>query len=264
MADIAYYLEDFKRIEDSAGRDARVLLETTRNDILAEIASRPSENRVYQLDEILSAVEHRISMLRYDYINTLENAVAAITRVGIVLGMAPLPSPSTSSLIGISPQLIRGLVSYRADRIKGLTDEIYDKISDVIRRGVLTGKSSDEITDQLGSVIRDRGTFGALNTRATFVFNTEVHRAAEMATQEGLNETGKALPTLRKRWLATLYHTRQWHIEANGQEVPYNEPFTVGGEKMMYPLDPAGSAKNVVNCMCVCIPVVPGANNGAS
>jgi hypothetical protein len=54
-----------------------------------------------------------------------------------------------------------------------------------------------------------------------------------------------------KRWLATEdARTRPDHVEADGQVVPFDQPFTVGGFQMMYPHDPTAPAKEVVNCRC--------------
>jgi len=45
------------------------------------------------------------------------------------------------------------------------------------------------------------------------------------------------------------------HIELDGEVVPKNERFDVGGEFLQFPRDPAGSAGNVVNCRCRTLPV---------
>lgn len=42
--------------------------------------------------------------------------------------------------------------------------------------------------------------------------------------------------------------TREWHADADGDEVPVGEPFSVDGEDMMYPGDPDGSDENTINC----------------
>jgi len=39
-----------------------------------------------------------------------------------------------------------------------------------------------------------------------------------------------------------------------GQEREVEEPFDVGGEKLLYPRDPAGSASMTINCRCVSAP----------
>jgi len=54
-----------------------------------------------------------------------------------------------------------------------------------------------------------------------------------------------------KEWVAVGDNkTRTAHKDANGQQVPLDEPFNVGGEKLMYPGDPNGTAGNVINCRC--------------
>ena len=42
------------------------------------------------------------------------------------------------------------------------------------------------------------------------------------------------------------------HKNANGQQVLLEEPFTVGGEKLMHPGDSSmgASAKNIIHCRC--------------
>lgn len=44
--------------------------------------------------------------------------------------------------------------------------------------------------------------------------------------------------------------TRTDHQDADGQEVGLGEAFTVGGEDLMFPGDPAGSDENTMNCRC--------------
>lgn len=54
-----------------------------------------------------------------------------------------------------------------------------------------------------------------------------------------------------RTWNAVMdARTRPEHAAADGQQVGLNEPFSVGGEDLMYPCDPTGSAGNVINCRC--------------
>lgn len=56
---------------------------------------------------------------------------------------------------------------------------------------------------------------------------------------------------VNKRWLATPDdRTRPTHREANGQTVPMDQPFNVGGDLLDYPGDPDGSDGEVCNCRC--------------
>ncbi len=57
-----------------------------------------------------------------------------------------------------------------------------------------------------------------------------------------------------KTWLtAEDDRVREEHVEADGQTVPIDQPFDVGGEALDYPGDPAGSDAMVCNCRCTVI-----------
>ena len=87
--------------------------------------------------------------------------------------------------------------------------------------------------------------------RGAMIARTETHGAANFAMHQTAKQTGL---TLVKEWVSAQDdRTREDHSEANGQTVPIDEPFNVGGELLMYPGDSAGSAGNTINCRCVSI-----------
>jgi hypothetical protein len=54
-----------------------------------------------------------------------------------------------------------------------------------------------------------------------------------------------------KKWLTRLDgNERPTHADANEQTREPSQPFSVGGEPLMFPGDPRGSAGNVINCRC--------------
>lgn len=60
--------------------------------------------------------------------------------------------------------------------------------------------------------------------------------------------------TVVKRWNAVIDSvTRSAHLRANGQIVPHNVPFLVGGERLPSPGSSAlgASLPNIINCRCV-------------
>lgn len=82
---------------------------------------------------------------------------------------------------------------------------------------------------------------------------TRVQNAARIDVGKHGEELGF---TMMKEWVATNDdRTRDEHNEADGQQVPVNEPFIVGGEKMMYPADLSmgASAWNTINCRCTMV-----------
>lgn len=61
----------------------------------------------------------------------------------------------------------------------------------------------------------------------------------------------------KKEWLTSIDgRERPEHAAANGQIVAQQDAFTVGGERLMYPGDPAGSPWNTINCRCTTLPVI--------
>lgn len=58
-------------------------------------------------------------------------------------------------------------------------------------------------------------------------------------------------------WLSAHdQYTRDAHADADGQIAKKGVKFLVWGERLAYPGDPSGSAKNVINCRCTIAPVV--------
>jgi uncharacterized protein with gpF-like domain len=88
--------------------------------------------------------------------------------------------------------------------------------------------------------------------RAATVAATEVGGAENAGALAGAaylqDTTGK---TILKVWRAhDDERTRVAHHNADGQEHPLTQPFTVGDEQLMHPGDPTGSASNVIRCRC--------------
>ena len=91
--------------------------------------------------------------------------------------------------------------------------------------------------------------------QAARIARTETHNAASFASHTYNKKTADELDIkMLKKWVAVAdERTRTAHVEANGQTVPMDEDFTIGGAKMEYAGDPKGGAKNVVNCRCVIV-----------
>jgi len=80
------------------------------------------------------------------------------------------------------------------------------------------------------------------------VARTGTPGAANFGAQAAANATGLIL---RKDWVAAGGgRTRDDHRRAGGRVVAMDAPFIVGGDRLMYPGDPRGSAEQVINCRC--------------
>lgn len=94
--------------------------------------------------------------------------------------------------------------------------------------------------------------------RTEMISRTATLRAANAGSTRLFKEWG----VKEKEWLAAHdTRTREAHQVGAGWGDPLivdiDAVFVVGGEKLQYPGDPAGSAKNVISCRCAVLPVIP-------
>jgi phage portal protein BeeE len=90
--------------------------------------------------------------------------------------------------------------------------------------------------------------------RATMVARTEVSGAMNCGHTEAIRRAYEDIPGIEaaKEWLSIHgATTRDEHAEADGQQVPVDDMFTVGGEQCMYPGDASLSAAMRINCQCL-------------
>ena len=130
---------------------------------------------------------------------------------------------------------------------------IVRKLQSELTTGLLRGESIPNIAKRLKNVAE-----GYLGDTVR-IARTETTRVMNSAKQ-AVGEEGKRLGlTMYKKWVSAVDdRTRDEHVQADGQEVPIDEPFVVGAEEMLYPGDISlgASAWNVINCRCTCVNVV--------
>lgn len=131
------------------------------------------------------------------------------------------------------------------------------QVTKQVTTGILLGESNDDIALRLIKNIPNMGKVSAVRNARTATTSAEnggrldTYRQAE---QMGIN--------IQKQWIATHDgRTREEHILADGQVVDVDKPFNVGGDKLMYPGDPAGQGWNIYNCRCTQIAVIKGRKN---
>jgi uncharacterized protein with gpF-like domain len=91
------------------------------------------------------------------------------------------------------------------------------------------------------------GTIGKV--RSAIIARTETHTAANAAQLFAAESLGRK--DMKREWIAAMdERTRDDHAAADGQIVALEQPFTVGGELLMYPGDAGGSPEQTINCRC--------------
>lgn len=141
----------------------------------------------------------------------------------------------------------------RANEIKGVNATTFDQLKTSLAEGLAAGDTQQELTDRVKAVYTK-----ASDLRAESIALTETN----VAINSGRFAAMKAAKVEQKAWLASnLMGSRPTHQQAAADYktgIPLTEPFVVGGEELLYPGDPAGSAGNVINCRCTSIAVVGG------
>lgn len=120
------------------------------------------------------------------------------------------------------------------------------QITASVTSGILQGKSikglSDDLQTRIPTMNRDSA-IRAARTAVTGAQNAGRQDSYVAAEKMGIN--------VYKRWVATKDgRTRHEHGMADGQTVPADKPFDVGGYELMYPGDSSGPAHLIYNCRC--------------
>lgn len=146
------------------------------------------------------------------------------------------------------PEAVLEHVQQRRNYISNATDGIFEEIKGEIEAGLVAGDTQAQLSARVKAAFN-----GIDSTRAQRIALTETSAAYGAGRAEGMKQAGVEW----KQWLTSgNANVRPFHLEADGQTVPLDEPFVVEGEQLMHPGDSAGgSPGNVINCHCVSIAV---------
>ena len=117
-----------------------------------------------------------------------------------------------------------------------------------VTRGILMGESNRQIAAGLRERLTNMSVDSAI--RAARTATTAAENGGRTASYQQAADRGIEMT---REWVAVHDgRTRYNHAMADGQRVGVKEPFTVGGEKLMFPGDGASGASggNIYNCRC--------------
>lgn len=136
------------------------------------------------------------------------------------------------------------------NRLTKFPDDVYDDLREELALGLDAGEDVRQLRDRVKATLDHEEAM--TDYEATRIARTEVHGAVNggtyAAAQAHMSRTGERQ---RKLWIATADdRTRPTHRKADRQQVGLEEPFEVGGGRLMFPGDPSGPAREVINCRC--------------
>lgn len=231
----------------SAGDVMRILARADHK-VQAILKSAPTDWQSYHLPKLKKAIEKAMEETAL----ALKAAAEQHQGRAFAFGQAALDAPL--GVAGFKVDLLTPTIntrqmtamrSFMTDRMEGVAARAVEKINGQLGLVMAGAQAPTDAVNHISLLLQgDRG-------RALTIMRTEIGRAYATATQERMDEAKRFLPALKKQWHKSgKLHGRLSHIAAHGQVREVDEPYDVDGEKLMYPRDPNGSAKNTVNCGC--------------
>lgn len=129
---------------------------------------------------------------------------------------------------------------------QSITDQVVgiaDRLSPRITKAYSTATDAEDLSAQLDKIFSGADGTPVMISRLVNAFANSVGNqvAAEV------HNSGATDP-VTKTWVCSFNHSREWHMEADGQTVLVTEAFNVDGEDVDFPGD--GSDENAANCQC--------------
>ena len=237
------------------------LKETTANgtmmsSFLFKAHISPTEFKRGEDDELPDHVNELFNM------KTEDEALTAATKAPITAAVASAGQAfmsshgkAVSSSFNLKDPNVLQAIATQQNRIKYVNDDTYKKLRALLDTAYDEGWTINQLENGIkdlydkwinGDIVDKK----KLQSRAKTVARTEMGTAVNGGDYFGQVQAGVKF----HEWLATIDGaTRPDHTFADGQKVEINEPFTVGGDKLRYPLDPAGSPGQTINCRCTTI-----------
>jgi hypothetical protein len=258
-------LRGLGRIEDDAARAQLRLLRELRRGVLAALGDSAGF-RVWQLNQILQAIDREIFRFR----PKAEQLARASTQDVFILATSMVDDVAAvvgrTGLAGFSAPLLDAAIFVTTDQVTAVWGELGSKLKHAVKRTAFGIDDPFRSMQALARVIKDPKTFGSVMNRAEAIIRTEVNRTFSVATDKRMRQSNQRLGGGLKKWWLTAEDSRvrDDHVEAGevyGRKgtigpIPVDQPYIVGGEKLMFPRDPNGSAKQTIQCRCHSVPSV--------
>jgi uncharacterized protein with gpF-like domain len=137
-----------------------------------------------------------------------------------------------------------------AEKVEDISKTTRRRVNNAISAGLEANEAPRDIARRI------RDDVGQMSAgRALTIARTETHAAHNTGQQMSVEQASDEFEVeLVKEWVATEDdRTREDHLNADGQTVALDQPFTVGGAKLMFPGDPNGPPEQIINCRCTVV-----------
>jgi hypothetical protein len=145
------------------------------------------------------------------------------------------------------------------NHLRDTPDWLYGQVTDQLQAAINLGESIPVMAERVEASLLQGGA-DVWSNRGQTVARTEAISAYNGGTQEAMRaQAGEFDLELEKVWLASMdTRTRDTHFAADGQRVPLEGMFNVGGFFALVPGDESLPPEERINCRCSVLYVEPG------
>lgn len=226
----------------------------------------PSAFSLFRISELAKNLDNLYAILYNELARVISDGTGSAFKMGVEHTAEPIKQ------LGYNVQFFRPSLAqvnvindFNAALVTDITTQVRKLINIEVRNvalGVIRPiEAMANITKKMGLPPRASDPTTGIAYRAERIVRTETNRIYNMAVFSQQLALYKDFPSLRKSWVAIGdERTRNAHLHAHQQWRPIDEPYLVMGESLMYPLDPVGSPRNVIQCRCRSITIYPEAS----
>lgn len=234
------------KLESGLKAKARKLFSKESKMIVA--AYKDKENKSVATEEF---VENILATTRAEWGGAIEDTCIEAVERGFDLFADEIPAQFQLSFDIFQPESLKWSNQRAGEAIVGIHKKTREEVGTIISDAIKAGDSIDKITATISEKFNQYK-----GARAKAIARTETSNAVNNGKLAHAKESERRFDVAYlKTWnpVAGSIRTREWHKAQNispSQTIPMYEKFSVNGETMERPLDPNGSASNVVNCRC--------------
>jgi hypothetical protein len=241
------------RIQRDTAAEVQRLLKQAENDINTALANEPTDFKQFHLTALRQAVQKALRQFQPGATDALHSGADQSWAGGVALIDAPLSAAGidlTGHLVSIDVRKLTAMKSFLTGRVTDITAQLANRINAELGATAIGTQTPFEAATKVSQIIE--GGMG----RAHTIVRTELGRAFSTAAQDRHEQAVQVVPGMKKQWRRSgKLHSRFSHDAIDGQIRDVDKPFDLeGGVKLMFPRDPNGPAKEIINCGCTSLP----------
>lgn len=191
----------------------------------------------------------RAAGLRDDLADVLDEAMVAMTRAGVATGQMTVIIHSATWV-----DFIDDYARAAVNRVSGMPESVYRELVQALAKAVKDGMNPQDRAALVREFLDldDPAQDERWRRRAQTIARTETNSLINAADlQAGRMEQQLTGEEMHKAWVCTLdRRTRDSHFKADGQRVPLDGKFMIGGHECDHPGDQHLPVHEAANCRC--------------